>query len=327
MALIRISRKKNVFASLNGKEIAVIPASTLQTFDKTPLDLRNRDVVTVTGDRVSSFTVSINKPATTQPTTQPAEMHEFTIERHKAEAPVLGPALPGDLKIPATQPSAIPATQPPSRQRSRRPSRPLPRRNPPMRGSTTQPSTPTTQPAVATTQPTTQAAEIAAAKWIFPFGGTGAADEGQVTDLLADLHPLRAEKYLDSEKVPGETYTLTLHVIPATAADTAEDIVLTFIDTGGRVDGFYKDLHFTVNRSLIDKLTGDFKTKAAPPAMSPPSFPGGGRVAVRRRSSLQTCDVRGFWLPLPCTQGREGEGRFGEMRRPTKTSPHPSPLP
>jgi hypothetical protein len=301
-------RKENIYASVSDSpEVVKVTASHLEDFKQKPLDFRDKDVLNIDPDKVKSFTVAINKPATTQPTTQPAEMREFTIERHKPEAPdlgpapILGPALPDGLTpghAPATQPAAHAATTQPAVAgegspttrpaiASTQPSSPTTR----LAVATTQPSAPTTRPAVATTQPsepattqravattqpTTKPSDIAAAKWIFTSGGSGAAEEGQVTELLADLHPLRAEKYLDTAKERGATYTLTLHVIPATAADSAEDIVLTFVDAGGQVEGLYKDLHFTVSHSLIDKLNGDFKTKkVAPPEPPPSQFPGG----------------------------------------------------
>jgi hypothetical protein len=212
-------------------------------------------VATIDPELVKSFTVAINRPATTQPTTQPAEMREFTIERHKVAPPVLGPSLPAGVSVaPTTQPSAAttqpstPTTQPglATTQISAPPTQPS--------VATTQPSEATTQSAVATTAPTTQPAiastqpvdDIATAKWIFASGGTGHADDGQVTDLLASLHPLRVEKYIEPAKETGNAYTLTVHAIPAKAADAAEDYVFTFIETPTRVVGTYKDLQFEV---------------------------------------------------------------------------------
>ena len=330
-------QKKDLFASLDDKEVAVVPATAEKSFEKTPLDLRNRDVVSIAPDRVSSFTITMNRPATTQPTTLPAEMSEFTIERHKVAPPVLGPTLPGGLSVPAAAPTSGSATQPAAAGAA--PSTTQPASTQP---STTQPAaassasdtgasaattassqliaatvpttlpatvptsvpttlpltplTPATVPAVATTLPAaTQPDELASAKWIFTSGKTGAADEGQVNELLSSLQPLRAEKYLEPEKVTGTTYTLTVHVIPASAADAAQDYVLTFIDTGGRIDGFYKDLHFTVDRALLDKLTGDFKTRKAAPAPSgpPPRFPGRCRRLTLRRITKTARPRRG----------------------------------
>ena len=156
--------KSSLFASLGGKDVAVVATTAEKSFEKTPLDLRNRDVMDIAPDRVSSFTVAINKPATTQPTTQPAEMREFTIERHKVAAPVLGPALPGGVTLPSTHDRRRPRRNPPS----------LPRQ--PSSRHSTQPAVCNDrslrlQSTIASTQPaTTQPDETATAKWIFTSG-------------------------------------------------------------------------------------------------------------------------------------------------------------
>ena len=71
---------KDVYISLNNKEVALVSASSETAFEKTPLDLRDRNVLDLKPDRVSTIMLSMNRPATTQPTTRPAESHEFTIE-------------------------------------------------------------------------------------------------------------------------------------------------------------------------------------------------------------------------------------------------------
>ena len=246
-------RKENVYATVSDSpEVVKVAASRLDDFKQTPLDFRDKELVNIDPELVKSFTVAINRPATTQPTTRPAELRGFTIERHKVEprkiAPtVLGPALPpGGVIAPTTQPGG-----------------------------------PTTRPVVATTQPATLPSvdDITDAKWIFTSGGLGRAEEGQVEELLGSFHPLHVEKYIEPAKETGNTYTLTIHAVPAKAADSAEDHVFTFIETPTRVIGLYKDLQFEMERSLIDKLTGDFKTKKVPPPpppSMPPGFPGGG---------------------------------------------------
>jgi hypothetical protein len=232
--------KRNIFAEVDQGPIAKVTASSETSFDKLALDLRNKEVVNIDPEKVQRLTLQINTAATTQPTTKPADLREFTIERIKEEPAVLGPMLP--TTQPTTQP-AVASTQP-----------------------TTQPST---QPALATTQPATQPAS----KWFFASGGQGDADEGQVTALLTSLHPLRAEKYLESSPTtqPSGSYNLTIHT-----ADGA-DFQLRFTDPGNSVKliGSYNDLTFELDRTLVEKLTGDFKTKK--PEAAPPSFaPGAG---------------------------------------------------
>jgi hypothetical protein len=115
-----------------------------------------------------------------------------------------------------------------------------------------------------------------APKWLFTSGNTGPADEGQINDLLEKLHPLHVEKYHEARPAKGTTYTLRLHLIPASAAENAEDVTLTIVDAGMQVEGTYKDLHFQLDRSLLDALAGDFKTKKPPAAAPPSQFNGGG---------------------------------------------------
>jgi len=234
--------KKNLFAEVDHGPIAKVAASSETTFNKTPLDLRDKNVVSIDPDKVQTLTFQINKAATTQPTTKPAELRGFAIERRKEEPKVMGPALPAATE-PATQASAT--TQPATTQ-----------------VASTQPST---QPAAPTTQPATQPAS----KWFFASGETGDAEEGQVNALLTALHPLHVDKYLESSPTtqPAGSYELILHT-----AD-GKDFKLSFTDPGnnGKVVGHYEDLTFEVERSIIDKLSGDFKTKKAEPA-APPSF-------------------------------------------------------
>ncbi len=227
--------KRNIFAEVDHGPVAKVTASSETSFNKTPLDLRNKDVVNIDPEKVQRFTLQINTAATTQPTSRPADLREFAIERRKEEPAVLGPALPPTTQ-PATQP-AIASTQP------------------------------TTQPAVATTQPATQPAS----KWLFASGGQGDADEGQVTTLLNALHPLRVEKYLETAPTtqPSGSYNLAVHTVDGA------DLQLRFTDPGnnGKLIGSYNDLTFELDRAFVEKLTGDFKTKKPEPP--PPSFGAG----------------------------------------------------
>ncbi|HZK82700.1 MAG TPA: DUF4340 domain-containing protein [Humisphaera sp.] len=250
--------KKNVFASVNGSEVAIVAATAEKTFDKTPLDLRNKEILSVDPEKVSGFTLEINRPATTQPTTRPAELREFTIERRKVAAPVLGPVLPTGAAAPTTRPTTTPTKS----------------------VATTQPSSPTTKPSIgAATAPNTQPA----GPWFFASGGEGDAEEGQVKALLDSFHPLKVEKYVESAATtqPAGTFMLTIHTIAANAGVGGEEFVIRFTDKTGEshLIGTYKDLAFEVDRSLMDKLTGDFKTKKPAAATPPPSFsphgPGG----------------------------------------------------
>jgi hypothetical protein len=80
------------------------------------LTLRDKKVVDIDPAHVTGFTLSIDRAATTQPTTKPSEQIEYTIDRRK-ETRTLGPALPTTQTAttgPATQP-AVASTQPESK--------------------------------------------------------------------------------------------------------------------------------------------------------------------------------------------------------------------
>ena len=230
--------KRNVYAAVSDGPVATVATvakSSMDSFDKTPLDLRDKKVLDIDAAHVASLTLAVDRAATTQPTSQPAGQYEYTIVRRR-EAAAIGPQFgPAAATRAATQP-AVAATQP-----------------------TTQPiaaTEPTTQPAVAATQPVS--------KWAFESGNRGEADEGQIDDLLNALHPLRAEKFVDKSPAtqPAGTYTLTIRVGPPNGHGP-QDYRLRFTSPGptGSAIGSYEDLIFELDRSILEKLDGDFKTK------------------------------------------------------------------
>jgi hypothetical protein len=101
--------EKNILASVDNGPIIVVAASTIDSFRKTALDLRDKSVVDIDPDRVEGFTLTVAKAPATQPSaTQPvlpSVPHLFAIERRKQEH-TLGPA------IPTTNPTTAPTTQP-----------------------------------------------------------------------------------------------------------------------------------------------------------------------------------------------------------------------
>jgi hypothetical protein len=105
------------------------------------------------------------------------------------------------------------------------------------------------------------------------------ADENDVTSFLGALHPLRADKYLESNPAtqPSGTYTLMLHLQPA--GGKASDVELKLLDRGETQPyvGTYEGLTFEVSRFTLSRyLESDFKKKAggAAPSGGGPSFPG-----------------------------------------------------
>ena len=101
--------QKNVYAYVNNGPIVTVSTTSQNAFNKTALDLRDRKVVDIDPAQVESFTLAIDRPATTQPTTKPAEQHEYALARRQ-EKTVLGPTVPATE--PTTQASTQPATQP-----------------------------------------------------------------------------------------------------------------------------------------------------------------------------------------------------------------------
>jgi len=217
--------QKNIYASVDGGPVATVMVSSQNAFNKTPLDLRDRKALDVDPAHVESFSLSINRPATTQPTTRPAEEHEFTLARRQEKAMPLGPTLA------TTEPSSQPTTQ----------------------GASTQPAS----------QPSLAAATQPATKWIFQSGGSGDANDAQVDALLTALHPLTATKYLESKPAttqPADTYTLTVHVGPANGrGPTDYTLHISAPTPTGPAVVSMNDLTFETDRSILEKLDVNFK--------------------------------------------------------------------
>lgn len=108
--------RNQVYASEDGGPIATVSSTSEDSFKKTALDLRDKKIVDIDPAHVTGFTLSINRAATTQPTTKPSEQVEYTISRRK-ENRTLGPALPATQAAttgPSSQP-AVASTQPESK--------------------------------------------------------------------------------------------------------------------------------------------------------------------------------------------------------------------
>ena len=205
-----------------------------------------------------------------------------------------GPAAGTQPAAPTTAPAGTPAATEPTTA----PAAPI--------APTTGPTTvPTTVPA---TLPTTGSAAVpvpAAApelvgppppppsKWVLASEGGFSADDDQVRDLLDALHPMRVEKYLATPSTqpatqPSAEYVLSVKTIGAGGADTAT-FELRITDPGGeaKLIGHYNDLTFELDRSLLKKLDGDFKTKKPPEPISPAHrrLPRRRRLPGRRRVS------------------------------------------
>lgn len=167
----------------------------------------------------------------------------------------IDPALVAKLVIASNQPAT---TQPvaPALDKiatlTRRPKAPIgpPAPKPVTTGPTTGPSTLPVIP------------EAPKSEWVLAEPKPTDADDSRVTTLLGQLHPLKAEKYL--EKPPAgkavKTYTITV-VTDASAPPT----VITLVDPGNDANliGSYNGLAFEVQRSIATDLSGDFAKPAA----------------------------------------------------------------
>ncbi|WP_428937547.1 DUF4340 domain-containing protein [Fontivita pretiosa] len=221
--------KKNVYASTSAEPgVVLVPATSLDSFRKTPLDLRDRRVLSIEEDRVSKIAITIDKAATTQPTTRAAQQKTIVLERARTT-------------IASTQPT--PTTQEATE---------LASTNPATQQASTQQAT--TQPA------TTQPAEPPS-RWKLASAGGADADDTKVADLLRELRPLRANKYVESSPpttLPAATYTLAIET-----PDATHEIRLVDPGDSKPLIGMYGGLTFEVWRSLADRLDSEFAKAAA----------------------------------------------------------------
>lgn len=224
--------RKNVYVSVTdaggSSTLAKVAASSLETFNKKPLDLRDRRVVTIDPKLVSQIAI------TPQPlsATQPATAKPVVLERKKSAPRPLGPELA------ATQPATNPATNPATR--------------------------PTTMPA--TTQAATQPV-LPPSDWVLKTTNQEAS-EAKVQELLEALNPLRATKYLEKPTSPTTQPAGTVYLLEVTteAAGRATTHALRITDPGElkSLKGDYDQWLFELDRSLLASLTADYTNQPAP---------------------------------------------------------------
>lgn len=187
--------QQNVFAAVgaSGSVVKVAKASTA-FLDRKPMELRDKKVADFDPATVNGLTVAIESPATTQPTTKPAESKRYAVKRRPA---------------PATQPS--------------------------------------TQPA-----PTT---------WTTADGQD--AGDSAITAILTNLHPLHAEKFVETAPAVGKTITVTIDAAGPVVQVPAPGTIKFIVPAEGSPVGVYNGLTFEVDQSLIEKLEADI-TKPGP---------------------------------------------------------------
>jgi len=115
-------------------------------------------------------------------------------------------------------------------------------------------------PVLPTTSPTTNAAtKPTPSTWIITSKPPSDADDAKITALLAALHPLRADLYLDlnSSTQPTGNYTLTI-TTTGPGGSPVVDHTLALSDPGHDQPllGYFNGLTFQTARTLTTTLTG-----------------------------------------------------------------------
>jgi hypothetical protein len=232
--------RKNVLAtSSDGNAVAKVAATIVETLNKKPIEFRDKRVLQIAAADVSGIVMLSDVPATTQPTTKPASKKELILQRHEATLPV-GIAAPSTKA--STKPTTVAATAP---------------------------------------APATQAATKPANKWdiLTTAGGTEPAEDSRIDELLFQLNPFRADKYLESAPAttqPAPTYTLKITTQgPGGVPPEQQTITITDPGQGKAPIATYNDLTFEVPRTLLEKLDADYKkgSAAAQPRTPTPGFP------------------------------------------------------
>jgi hypothetical protein len=165
--------KDHYFARTSDGLVAKIAGSSLDNLRKSPLDLRDKDVVTISPADVNAISlVKETYPATTtRNAAKPQQAQEVALARRPKELPKpLGPMLPPNLKSGA-RPTSVPAT-----------------------------TAPTTQPAKSLWMFAAQGQDVLQ------------VDDSKVDALLEKLNPLRADKYLERtpDSARQQRYILTV---------------------------------------------------------------------------------------------------------------------
>jgi hypothetical protein len=110
-------------------------------------------------------------------------------------------------------------------------------------------------PVLPTTNPTT--APAVKSDWVVGDKTTVDADDTKVTSLLNDLHPLKADKYLEAAPTAKPVKVFTLMITPGPGIPPA---VLELRDPGndGSVIGSYNNLWFEMPRTILTDLGAEF---------------------------------------------------------------------
>ena len=227
--------KENVYVTTSQSSVvAAVRASVLETVNKKPIELRDRRVLDVDPSHVSAITISSDLAATTQPTSRPASKTEVVLKRRKDVAPKTQATTAPTTQASATQVAATQATT---------------------QASTQVAATP------AATQPATEWEVVTSS------GESKDADDTKIDTLLSSIHPLRVQSYLESAPTTQPTATYALKIATEGPGGTpVNQHEISLVDRGNfqPLIGTYNGLAFEVERSLVDRLSGDFLKGSAP---------------------------------------------------------------
>lgn len=241
--------KNNVFVTVSGEPSpAKISKSTMDSLNKQALDLRDKKMLAIDAAQVSTIQIVTETPAATEPS---AVMTAIGLHRRK-DALQLGPQLPPAM--PAT--TSAPATT--------------------MASATTQAATqmaatvPSTAPVIVQ-QPST---------WQLDGPTGGDAEDAAVTALLAELNPLKADRFLDKLPTtrPSKKYTIKVTTVGPGGAPVT-DYAIDISDANGTDPpvASYDGLIAQVPRTLVTALTAKFERHSTPNvSVSIPGTPTGG---------------------------------------------------
>jgi hypothetical protein len=304
-----------------------------------PLSLRDRKALDVDPERVERVVLSIDKPATTQPTAKPAEKRELVLERRRevlqqgpaAPAPASAPPKPAEKTSDATnaldegeavlasQEVKAEATAEPAAQQSAAKGQAAPApavATPSPEAATAPASKPTTAtaPTTATTTPATAPAEPPS-KWTFAAGDKkGDADDTKVQSLLDGLHPLRASKYLESAPTTPATGTYVVRIHTTAYGDQPAKVhELKLMETGSGTDAKVVGRYHHGPRSA--GAAGAILDGAlTPPTLGQRAAPAGMRTPSRKKRQSDAPPAGAALVPpqlgsLNSVTGRPESGR------------------
>lgn len=236
---------QKVYARISDSQATVKVAGTpIETLSKKPIELRDKKVFDLQPEQVSKISIVTDTAAGPAPTTRPAKKTEVVIERRK-ELP--------SVPTPSTKPTATTKTA---------------------KAAATKATT------VAVTQPAT-APVVKASIWELKSDPKGDADDESIEALLAELHPLRATKFLESTPTTRPVANISLKITTEGPGGTpVSNHELKLIDPGGDAAllAEYNGLNFELARTFLTKLEGNFAKK--PKAQTPkvPANPGDFKI-------------------------------------------------